>query len=166
MSKKLVISLVIAISVLISSEAFGQTDIGFKGIGLKLGYVDPDKIDETMGFGAIADLGTLTLQLGWEAELAYWSKSGGSDVGILSSAKYSFPVPESRFSPFMGGGLGLHIFSNGEDEARLGMHILAGMDTWVSENALVFGEFRYCFVSDLNQFWLTVGIKVKLPSYK
>jgi hypothetical protein len=49
-----------------SSIAAEKPDIGFKGIGARLGYVDLEDWDGTFNFGAVADLGTWMEYLKWE----------------------------------------------------------------------------------------------------
>ncbi len=161
--KTTIITAILMIIILTTTpHVCAQSDIGLKAIGVKLGYIDPENIDGTFGFGAIADLGALIPQLGLEAEFTYWSKNSHSDIAILTTAKYSFPVPESKFAPYTGGGLGLHFFSNGNSKTKLGFHILGGTDIRIDPQLTGFGEMRYCMVSDINKLWLFAGIKYKL----
>ena len=43
----------------LSNPLFSQSDKDFKGIGVKLGIVDPEDLDATIGFGTFLDLGTI-----------------------------------------------------------------------------------------------------------
>lgn len=116
MKKMLVVSLMI--SFILSFATVGSAmDIGFKGIGGKVGLVIPDYLgDNTFGLGVIAAMGTIIPELRAEASVDYWGKSwdagywewGWSIITISGTAKYDFPIGKS-FIPFVGGGLGLAI---------------------------------------------------------
>jgi opacity protein-like surface antigen len=114
----------LAIALLQSSEpALAASDIGLKGIGPRLGYVDPEHgLDGTIEFGADFKLGTWVKQLHWDASATYWSSGweypgpGGSrydwslsDFAIRTGVNYHFM--EGEFQPFAGGGLGVHFLS-------------------------------------------------------
>ena len=113
MKKALLFILVLALAI----PAMAQTDIGFKGIGGRLGYVDPDGPDGTILFGVVADLGTWVPQLHWDASIAYWSSgeegpgwdASWSDLAFRSTVKYHFI--EGPWEPYAGGGIGLHMIS-------------------------------------------------------
>jgi len=100
-------------------------DIGFKGVGARLGLVMPeDPLDNTIGFGGHVDLGTIIPNLKIEGSIEHWSAGwkqvglyGSSDdlsygdIAFLGTVKYMFPLQGSPISPYGGGGLGLHHFS-------------------------------------------------------
>ena len=70
---------------LMSHEANAQSDLGLKRIGATIGYVSPEDLDGTFGFGVFADLGTITPTIGLDAHLDYWSESQedfGTEVSI------------------------------------------------------------------------------------
>ncbi len=184
MTKKVIVTILALCIVAVAVPAFAQSAIRLKAVGAKVGYVKPENIDGTFGFGAIADLGTIIPQLGWEAEVTYWSKSydevGGSvsmhDIAILTSGKYFFPVPQSKFSPYIGGGIGLHMFgskvewdsgwygsgSTSDTDTKFGFHFLGGAEMELSPLLNGFAEFRYSLVSDVNQLWIMAGVKYNL----
>ncbi len=185
MKSKLFILVLVSMVMMFAASAFGQADIGFKAVGVKAGLVKPEDVDGTIGFGAIVDLGIFAPQFGWEAEIAYWKKSESKnnveasvrDIAILSSCKYSFPVPESQFIPFLGAGLGIHLGKfevkqtqqffgsqkQSKSETKFGFHILGGTEMKFSPEINGFAELRYCFVSDINQLWLMAGAKYYFP---
>ncbi len=186
MKSKLFILVLVSMVMMFAASAFGQADIGFKAVGIKAGLVDPEDIDGTIGFAAIVDLGTFAPQFGWEAEIAYWKKSEKHgtteyslrDIAILSSGKYYFPVPESQFSPFLGGGLGIHLgkgeskttnsfFNQSQKQTntktKFGFHLFGGTEMKFSPEISGFAEIRYCLVSDINQLWLMAGAKYYFP---
>ncbi len=114
MKKALLFILVLVLAI----PAFAQSDIGFKGIGGRLGYVDPDGPDGTVLFGVVADLGTWVPKLHWDASIAYWSSgedlgagwdASWSDLAFRSTVKYHFI--EGPWEPYAGGGIGLHMLS-------------------------------------------------------
>ncbi|MBD3232928.1 MAG: outer membrane beta-barrel protein [candidate division Zixibacteria bacterium] len=181
MKVKLVVVTLALFVLFVGIPAFSQSMIGLQAIGGKVGYVDPEDIDGTFGFGAIADLGTFMPQFGWEAEVTYWSTSVGDldfrDIAIVTSGKYSFPMPESKLAPFIGGGLGLHMLKasfeyvdpftgqtveDDETDSKFGFHILGGTEMELSPMIDGFAEFRYTLVEDFNQIWLMAGIKYNL----
>src|SRR5262245_29237760 len=56
-------------------NASAQSDFGFKKLGVAVGFVDPEGLDGTVSFGALADLGTVAPKIGLEAHGDYWSQS-------------------------------------------------------------------------------------------
>lgn len=113
--KKLVTAAVFIIFVLSFSGLYAQSNIGFNGIGGFLGYAMPeDPIDNTIAFGAKADLGTIiNPNIGFEAQLAFWSKSydetyyewSYTQIYLSALAKYYFSSG-SDVKPYAGAGLG------------------------------------------------------------
>lgn len=186
--KRILVLLPVAFLLLtFSSTSFAQMMLGPKGIGGFAGYVKPEDIDGTFGFGAVVDLGTFTPALGWEVEGAYWSKSETeeafgikvkatiSDIAISSHLKYRFPMPQSPIKPYAGGGIGIHIVevegevtflgeteTASETETKFGFHLLGGGEFEASPQVKVFAEARFSLVEDFNQFGLFGGAKFKL----
>jgi len=128
---------------LISVPVLGQSDIGFKGIGAKIGYMKPEDIDGTFTVGAVVDLGTFIPELGWDASVQYWSSGNDefesdwslADIAIKSTVRYFFPTA-GNVAPYAGGGLGIHFYSSEQDgpggshsdsESEFGFHILGGV---------------------------------------
>ena len=85
--KGLTILFVLAFAV----TAFTQSNIGLNGIGGKIGYVDPEgDMESTIGFGAVADLGTITPKIALEADVFYWGKSYDEHFyGATGEAKFT-----------------------------------------------------------------------------
>jgi len=158
-------------------------DIGFKGVGVRLGLVMPeDPLDNTIGFGGHIDLGTIIPNLKIEGSIEYWSagwKEAGigddwswGDIAFLGTAKYMFPLEGLPVSPYAGGGLGLHHFSydtwafnqqtmqfekGSESSNELQFHLLGGVEYPVSPQMAAFGEAKYV-VGDLDYFGIYGGI--------
>jgi len=178
--------LLLVLFLLITSISFAQAQIGFKGVGGALGYVKPENVDATIGFGAVVDLGTVSQNLGLEADVDYWSKSekaGGfessfRDLSIVGVVKYLFALENSQIKPYALGGLGFHFFKSKvevpdifgvglggtfeDSETKIGIDIGGGAAYGVNEKVDVFAEARYRLVSDINQFLVKVGAIFKL----
>jgi len=174
---------VLFVVALLCMVSLASAQVGLKGIGAHLGYVDPeDPISGTIGFGAQADLGTLMPQLALFAYVDYWGKSydelGGSvdfsDFDIAAIVKYYFPGKD--FKPYAGGGLGLNFASSsahvdaiygigGGDYSTsntdLSVHLLGGVQKELSPNLDGFAEIKYslCKVDYLSIF---AGVTYKL----
>lgn len=160
----------------VANLSFGQADIGFKGVGGKIGFVDPESgIESTFGLGVVANLGTITPDIHLGAFIDYWSKSYDAATGLGysaewswteivlgASAKYYFPMEESKFKPFAGGGIGLVYGktkwdyqgvttgvgtvgggSYSSSDTELGFRILGGADMELSPGLFGFGEVVY-----------------------
>jgi opacity protein-like surface antigen len=159
------------------SGSIAQTDLGPKGMGGFLGYVDPEHVGGTLGLGVIVDMGTLTPKLGLDLEMLYWSKSKGPsgrelrwrDFTLAAHTKYRFSLPGSGVEPYLGGGIGPHFVKSEHEQTntsgsdtKFGLHLLAGAEYPASLRVTVFGEWRYAIVSDLNQFAIFVGARYEL----
>jgi opacity protein-like surface antigen len=182
--KRLLVLLPIAFVLLtFSSASFAQMMLGPKGVGAFGGYVKPEDVDGTFGFGAFIDMGTLIPMLGVELEGLYWSKSWTEtnilgdfdftlrDIAISGHVKYRFPMPQSPVKPYAGGGPGIHLLksewethvTSGDDtDTKFGFDLLGGGEYEASPQIDVFAEIRYSLVSDFNQFSIFGGAKFKL----
>lgn len=129
--------LLLAILVLaLALPAFGQSDIGFKGVGGRLAFVDPEgPWDGTVGIGFVTDLGTIVPQLHWDASILYWHADHGAfdadlglrDVGFRTSVAYHFI--EGPWEPYAGGGVGIHFYHFSHDYHR-NYHGVYYLDTY------------------------------------
>jgi len=112
----------ITVVLFVANLSYGQANIGFKGIGGKVGFVDPESsIGSTFGLGVVANLGTITPAIHLDAFADYWGKSYDesmfganaeskcTEIAIGAAAKYYFPMEGSKFKPYAGGGLALTI---------------------------------------------------------
>ena len=176
--------------VLSASAALAETGIGFKGIGGHVDYVKPENVDAAIGIGAIVDLGLLTPNIGLEGNLDFSSKSYDSplflgtakltfrDIIIGATAKYYFPLADSKLRPFAGAGLGINLFhskaeftgqyayltgySYDNSETKIGIDLCGGTLYGISPKLDLLGEFRYRIVSDVSQTVLRAGVVYKL----
>ncbi len=188
MKRVLLIALVVALSGLPLQSARAASDVGLKSIGVDLGYVSPENIDGTLGFGAFADLGALSPKVHLSTHLGYWSKSESdpilqseakiSDVSLMTRARYYFPVSSPKFQPYAGGGLGLHFlkatFSTpdfdlgggfiipgmevSDSTTKLGVDLGGGFVTPVGQSTDLYGDMWYGMVEDFSQLSMKVGL--------
>ncbi len=114
--KKVVLLSGVVLLLLITS-VFAQSQIGFNGVGGRFGFIMPeDPIENTIGFGVNADLGTITPDIKLFAYIDYWGKGeeivhykySYSVLGFAAIAKYEFKT-SGQFVPYAGGGLGINI---------------------------------------------------------
>ncbi|MBI4364966.1 MAG: outer membrane beta-barrel protein [Candidatus Latescibacteria bacterium] len=185
MKKPLLISALVLFCIAVSQNAYAGSHLGWRSIGVDVGFVDPENVDGAFGFGAFADLGTLAPSLHLAPQLAYWSKSeedfgAEASVGDLSlgaRAKYMFHVSSRTFQPYAGGGLGLHFvsakvtipdpflggFMTLEDNStKLGLDMGGGFVTPIGAKTDLTGDLWYTFVEDVSHLSMKVGIAMKL----
>lgn len=177
------IFIVVSIFFLLSSTSFSQTRLGLFGIGGKIGYIDPaGPENSTLAFGGIIDLGTLTTNLGLEADFVYWSKSYGllgattevSSFSLSVGAKYYFTPEGKKLRPFAGGGLG---FSRASVKVQLVIpwtnrttsasdtdftaHAVGGLKYALSSSIDGFAELRFSIAGDYDYWGVFFGIIFK-----
>jgi hypothetical protein len=170
--RRLLVVLVVLIAAL---PVLAQTDVGFKGIGGRLAFVDPEgDYDGTIGFGVVADLGEWIPQLHWDASAMYWSSSAGyvngdfkiHDVGLRSSVKYHFI--KGPWEPYAGGGIGIHMYgwsyewhhgyygAPDNTNTQFGLQILGGVEHQFNPNWKGSAEVEFDF-QDFGQTLLQVN---------
>jgi hypothetical protein len=162
-------------------------NIGFNGIGGKVGYVMPDLADNTLGFGLLADLGTIIPNLSLEGCVDYWGnsydlfgvKTSLSIISIGPTVKYNFPIGSSLI-PFAGGGLVLAISrakmeweggtglfgepltgaDTSSSDTNIDVPVVGGISLPIGSGMKFIAEARYLL--DAGTFWISGGIMVKL----
>ena len=156
----------------------GQRDphnpgLGIRGIGARIGLVNPEDASSTVVFGAHVDAGTFVRNVHVMPYFEYWSAGAEvgtfeidvSDLTIATDINIDFPLQDSRITPYLGGGLGLHFLSHdtnapgeqSDDDTKLGLNLQGGMRNEVMPNLNLFGEIRYSFVSDADQLKVIGG---------
>ena len=173
----------VLIGVLISSHASAQSGMGLKAIGARVAFVNPEDLDGTIGFGAFADLGTITTNIGLEARADYWSqseevatvKSSVHDIAVGGRGKYMFELPNTSIRPFIGSGLSVHFLnakvtdsSNpsmdaDDSQTKFGLDLGGGIATRLTEQVDFRTEAWYV-VSEMDQFSFNMGLAMKLGS--
>ena len=187
MSRSMKVVLIMLVVLSTVSLVYGQANIGFKGIGGKVGYAFPeDPLESTISFGAVVDLGTIIPALNIGAFVDYWANSydagtfaswGWTEINLGPFAKYYFPMDNSKFKPFAGGGLaftfgkakwettdynpftGQVISGNevSESETHVGFRLLGGADYELSPGLNGYVEVLYN-ISHVDYFGIYVGV--------
>jgi hypothetical protein len=149
------------------TEASAKSDIGFKGIGPRIGYVDPEGgLDGTVEFGVAFEFGEFVRQLHWDGSVSFWSSGRDwqyydgnlhhkydwkvRDLVVRSGVNYHFL--EGEWVPYAGGGLGLHFYSwdysgapnwANNSDTKFGIYIDGGIEHDFSKN--VAGQLQLQF---------------------
>jgi len=150
------------------AEAATKSNIGFKGIGPRLGFVDPEgALDGTAELGVAFEFGELARQLHWDGSVSFWSTGRNypyydnhnvyyrynwklRDFVLRSGVNYHFL--EGEWVPYAGGGLGLHFYSwdyngapyyNNTNDTKLAVYIDGGIEhefskSWTGQMQLQF----------------------------
>jgi hypothetical protein len=185
MKNRIVLVGALVLCLIAGSAVFAASNIGLKGVGAKIGLVGPEGgIGSTIGFGGVVDLGWLTPQIGFEADVLYWSKSYNSgwysdtyDVSysqfsINALAKYYFEQKKgAKFHPYAGGGLGMGFwkvswpkeanFLGDVSGSDLVINVLAGSKMALSPTMDGFAEFRYS-IGGYDSWGIFAGVMFKL----
>jgi len=150
-----------------------DVSLGFKGLGARIGLVDPEGASSTVDLGLHVDAGEFARNVRLMPIAEYWSV--GQDVGpynvdlkdfsLGADVNLDFPLQDSRITPYAGGGLGLHWLKAttnvpnvpDQSDTKLGFSVQGGVRTDAMPNLALFGELRYNFVSDFNQLKILGG---------
>jgi opacity protein-like surface antigen len=190
MQKRIVVWMVLVFCLVVTQNASAKTDLGWRSVGVNAGFVDPDNVDGTIGFGAFANLGNLSPDVRLQPNLGYWSKSeefGGdkatiSDIALSARALYMFHGTSPKFRPYAGGGLGLHMvhakvevaaqdlgggviipaMEASDTSTKLGLDLVGGFTTPLSQKNDLCVDLGYTAVSDVAQFSMKVGVSFDL----
>lgn len=156
-----------------STRSTEDVSLGFKGMGARIGLVDPEGASSTLDLGLHIDAGEFARNVRLSPILEYWSV--GQDVGpynadlrdfsLGADVSLDFPLQDSRVTPYAGGGLGLHWLKastnvpgvDDQSDTKLGFDLMGGVRTDAMPNLALFGELRYNFVSDFNQLKILGG---------
>jgi len=175
----------VAICTVIASNASAEANLALRGIGLKAGVVNPEDITSTLGFGLVADLGTIAPKVALESYAGFWSQTesdfgvefGVKDFSFGGKAKYLFTTSNPTLQPFAGAGLGLHVLNAHADipavsfggttifpastvsdtNVKLGLDLGGGLRIDRGSQFAFLGELWYTAVSDVSQFSVMVG---------
>jgi hypothetical protein len=181
MKKALVVLGLTLFCTVVSQNAWAKSDIGFKRLGVDVGMVDPEAVGSTIGFGAFADLGTISPDIRLSSHVNYWNKSenqfgveaGLRDISVAARANYMFHMNSSKIQPYVGGGPGVHFFnvkveipfspgmSASESETKIGFDLGGGASMPISPKAEAFSEMWYT-VCDIDQFAFKAGVSFRL----
>lgn len=189
--KKLVTFTLLVTLVSLPAFTVAASNIGLQAVGGRIGYIMPEgDIEDTIGLGLNADLGTLAENITLHGYLDYWGKSykitnyewNWSVISLAAIAKYHFNAGESQFKPYAGAGLGLNFnhwssdytgpdfggifnpddFEASDTDTDLGIHLLGGAAYQLSEKMDGFAELKYTIAGNADYLGLWVGISYKL----
>lgn len=190
MRKSILVWMVLVSCTLAVQNASAKTDLGWRSAGVDVGFVDPDNVPSTVGFGAFANLGNLSPDVRLEPHLGYWSKSQEmdgdkasiSDIALSARALYMFHGTSPKFRPYAGGGLGLHMvhakveiaaqdlgggviipaMEASDSQTKLGLDLVGGFQTPLSPKTDFKFDLGYTAVSDVAQFSMKAGVSFDL----
>jgi len=151
-----VVAAAFALVLIVMPQAVRAYDL--TGVGGSIGVANPEDMDGTAALGVHAVWEQPNTRLHLEPNMRFWSVDGVRDVAPNMDATYHFR-PESRWTPYVGGGLGLNfVHSNRLDRSStdLGVNMIGGV-RFPSEMNRYFVEGRYT-ASDINQVSLVTGI--------
>lgn len=150
--------------VLLLPAATHAAAFDFSGVGGKAGVVIPEDGDNALALGLHFEFERPGSQWHIAPEVIYWSEDIISDTNVNLNAYYHFR-PSGQASPYLGGGVGLHLFSfdapGADDETEFSVNGIAGMRFPAGENAYFFAEGRYVAM-DLSMFELLAGLTWRL----
>src|SRR5258706_2863470 len=192
MAKRLVVWTVLLFCSVLSQNAWAKTDLGMRSIGVDAGFVGPENVDGTFGFGVFSNMGNLSPDVRLQPHIGYWSKSqefGGtkatiSDIAFSTRALYMFHGTSPKFRPYAGGGLGLHMVkakvetaaqdlgggviipatSASDTSTKLGLDFGGGFTMPLSERTDFSVDTWYTATSDVGHFSLKAGVSFDLGS--
>ncbi len=165
-----------------ATATHAAANLGLRGAGGRLSFVNPSDIDGTVGLDFIADWGTLRPQLAVETTLDFWSseedfgffQTDVRDIAFGTRLKYTFNVTDHRVRPYVAGGLALHfvnretpttLFPDGtlrlaseKSDTNLGLDLAGGVGYKTSPTIFVVGELRIRLVDDVQQVMLAGGV--------
>lgn len=166
-----------------------QTEFGLNSAGLKLGYIKPDNMDNTVGFGLVADVGKIDM-FSINAYLDYWAKSYTEEmywdwqwsvVSLAVLGTYDFEL-QSPFKPYLGAGIGFDISTwkseynnplagsdllidekSSESDFDLAVHLLGGARYALTPQVEGFIEIKYT-TGGIDYFGAYAGVRYTLKN--
>jgi len=190
MQKRIAGWAVLFLCTVVSQNAWAKTDLGLRSAGVDVGYVDPENISGTMGFGAFANMGNLSPDIRLAPHLGYWSKSQEafgakasiSDISFATRGLYMFHNASPKFRPYAGAGLGLHFvnakvetaaqdmgggviipaMSVSDNSTKLGLDLGGGFTTPLSDKTDFSLDLWYTAISDVGHLSLKAGVSFDL----
>ena len=136
---------------------------GLSGVGGMVGYSTPQDLDGTASVSVHAELEQPGTRLHLVPNMMYWNVDRVRDVAPNLDAYYHFR-PESKWTPYVGGGLGLNFVHDARVEQSntdLGVNMMGGVVFPTSANHY-FIEGRYT-ASDISQVSLRTGMTFHTP---
>jgi len=97
---------ILMLVLLVFTFSDSSAQIGFKGVGGHLGFVDGEGSLSGILFGGHVNLGEIIPGLALTPSFDYWSDSGANILNINGDVRYYFPT-DGNIDFFAGGGLAL-----------------------------------------------------------
>jgi hypothetical protein len=173
------VALVVTILGLFScSQALAGLSIGGRA-GFS-GYSEAETSESAPVFGAYVKYTLPVLGFGIRGEVDYWSKTYGeepaefkwSDISISATGLYPFSLPGSPVVPYVGAGVGLHMYKTELDfgipgvepldgsDTYFGVHGVGGAELMVNPMLSVFAEGKYGVIfseGESTGVWAVIG---------
>lgn len=191
MQKRLMVWAVLLFCGVVSQNAWAGSNLGLRSAGVDVGYVDPENISGTLGFGAFANMGNISPDIRLAPHLGYWSKSEEafgakasiSDISFSTRGLYMFHTT-SKLRPYAGAGLGFHLLhakvevpaqdlgggnvipamEASDNSTKLGLDMGGGFTTPLSERTDFCLDLWYTAMSDVGHLSLKAGVSFDLGS--
>jgi opacity protein-like surface antigen len=159
--RRFIIFLSVMVILFVANQTMAQ-GLGFKGVGGRISFVDPEAVSGTIGFGGHVNLGEIIANLALYPSFEYWNKSNVSDFSINADVRYYIPTG-GNIDFFAGGGLAIQFVSvdlgpfGDASDTELGLDLIGGADFPVSDNLVATAKLKF-LVSDLNVLKITGGL--------
>lgn len=165
-----------------ASTADAQLQLGLRGAGFTLGFVDPEGADAALALGVFVDAGRVGSHIALEPYMDFWTKSedffgGGEvsarDITLGAKGKWMFSALDKGLQPYAGLGLGMHFThasvttpdfgfpgsaeTYDDSNVKLGVDFGGGITAPV-RNVELRGEMWYTLVSDWSQLSARFGV--------
>ena len=146
------------------STAPAASAFGISGGGGRLGYLDPEGSDGGIALGAHVEMESPNSRWHLQPNILYWNADRLTGFNGNLDAFYHFG-PQSRTSPYLGGGLGFSMVDFSDDNGNNSSatdpaaNLVGGVLFPAGRNNL-FVEARYT-ISEVNQASLLFGITVR-----
>jgi hypothetical protein len=129
---------------------------GFGGYGGKLGWVMPEGLDGTLAVGGHLEFERPGSRWHVQPSLHYWNENGFSNLNPNLDLYYHFNA-ERLMTPYVGGGVGLHVLAgDGGSDSDLGANLFGGLRfPGPATHFMLEGRFS---VTDVSQFGILGGI--------
>jgi len=158
MERKHVIVAAIAMLAGLSLCAPDTRAMGFTGVGAKLGYTNPERLDGTTEVGVHAELGERGSAVTLMPNFMYWNVNSYSNANPNLDVHYRF-TPSGTLTPYVGSGVGINFIDGrrfGDSDTQVGMNLIGGLK-FPTEGPNYFLEARHT-LSDLNQTSVLAGV--------
>ena len=186
-----------------SLEDYDYEYLTFRGAGLEYGWIWPTKVEPTAAYSLKVDLGFLGPNVRVAPSLSFWSSRVDaeelrrladqlSDLGVSITpaelgriewrdfslsvdGQYVFEV-EPRVMPYVGAGVGVHIFDGSGpavdgtfledllDSITAGLNAVAGIEVSPVRRFRIGVEARYTLVEDVRYPEVRIGASYTLPT--